>query len=63
MEETGAVTRFLVFDPVPSVRIPGVCNAPLEIHNLSFGKHDKGDKSYKFMLQCSLSAILITEIN
>jgi hypothetical protein len=24
---------------------------PLEIHNLYFGKHDKGDKSYKFMLQ------------
>jgi hypothetical protein len=24
---------------------------PLEIHNLYFGKHDKGDKSYQFMLQ------------
>jgi hypothetical protein len=24
---------------------------PLEIHNLYFGKHNKGDKSYKFMLQ------------
>jgi hypothetical protein len=24
---------------------------PLEIHNLYFDKHDKGDKSYKFMLQ------------
>jgi hypothetical protein len=24
---------------------------PLEIHNLYFGKNDKGDKSYKFMLQ------------
>ena len=24
---------------------------PLEIHNLYFGKHDKGDKSYNFMLQ------------
>jgi hypothetical protein len=24
---------------------------PLEIHNLYFGKHDKGDKSYKYMLQ------------
>jgi hypothetical protein len=23
----------------------------LEIHNLYFGKHNKGDKSYKFMLQ------------
>ena len=25
--------------------------SPLEIHNLYFGKHNKGDKSYKFMLQ------------
>jgi hypothetical protein len=25
--------------------------SPLEIHNLCFGKHNKGDKSYKFMLQ------------
>jgi hypothetical protein len=24
---------------------------PLEIHNLYFGKYNKGDKSYKFMLQ------------
>ena len=24
--------------------------SPLEIHNLYFGKHNKGDKSYKFML-------------
>jgi hypothetical protein len=24
---------------------------PLEIHNLYFGKRNKGDKSYKFMLQ------------
>ena len=24
---------------------------PLEIQNVYFGKHDKGDKSYKFMLQ------------
>ena len=24
---------------------------PLKIHNLYFGKHDKGNKSYKFMLQ------------
>ena len=25
--------------------------SPLEMHNLYFGKHNKGDKSYKFMLQ------------
>ena len=25
--------------------------SPLEIHNLYFGKHNEGDKSYKFMLQ------------
>ena len=25
--------------------------SPLEIHNLYFGKHNKGDKSFKFMLQ------------
>ena len=25
--------------------------SPLEIHNLYFGKHNKEDKSYKFMLQ------------
>ena len=24
---------------------------PLKTHNMYFGKHDKGDKSYKFMLQ------------
>ena len=24
---------------------------PLELHNLYVGKHDKGDQSYKFILQ------------
>ena len=28
-----------------------ILTPPLEIHNLYFGKHNKGDKSYKFMLQ------------
>jgi hypothetical protein len=37
----------------PSVYVHAVFHfvSPLEIHNLYFGKHNKGDKSYKFMLR------------
>ena len=31
--------------------------SPLEIHNLYFGKHNKGDKSYKFMLHVQVANI------